>query len=65
MKNLETNKNLTLEMASNSTGTYYSVLISSNEFEKLLAIQTYPSIKYFFRNKEIEISELVVILESK
>jgi hypothetical protein len=42
---------------------YYPIVISDGGFKKLLAIQTGPIVKYWFKDKEVTIEELIEILK--
>ena len=43
---------------------YYPITLSSKAYDKLLAIQTKPDTKYWFKDKEVSIEELINILET-
>jgi len=43
---------------------YYPILLRSHAYEKLLAIQTIPETKYWFKDEEITIEKLIHILET-
>lgn len=42
---------------------YYPVVIKDENFEKLLVIQTKPEVKYWFKDKEVTLGELIEILK--
>lgn len=42
---------------------YFPVFIKSENYKMLLAVQTEPETKYFFKDKEISIDELIEKLE--
>jgi len=44
--------------------TYYPLWIQSEEFKRLLVIQSNPEVKYWFKNKEVTFEQLKDILES-
>jgi len=44
--------------------TYYPLWIQSDEFKRLLVIQSTPEVKYWFKNKEVTFEQLKDILES-
>ena len=41
---------------------YYPILIRDNDYDKLLAIQTKPELKYWFKDVEITMDKLIEIL---
>lgn len=42
--------------------TYYPIYIKTEEYERLLAIQSTPDKRYYFKDKEVSITELIEIL---
>jgi hypothetical protein len=42
---------------------FYPIVIKDENFEKLLAVQTKPEVKYWFKDKEVTLSELIEILK--
>lgn len=44
-------------------GNFYPVVIKDENFKKLLAIQTQPELKYWFKDKEVSFEELIEILK--
>jgi len=42
----------------------FPIIISNSLYEKLLAVQSYPEEKYWFKDKEIEFDKLTELLES-
>ena len=43
---------------------YYLIVISSKNYSKLLAIQDYPEIKYYFKNREVSEERLITELDN-
>lgn len=50
------------EVKADPLETYYPLWVHSNEFERLLAIQGLPEIKYWFKDKEVTFEQLKDIL---
>jgi hypothetical protein len=44
-------------------GIFYPIIIQDENFKKLLAIQTQPEVKYWFKDREVSIEELIEILK--
>lgn len=45
------------------TGDCYAILITSDKYKKLLAVQVFPQTKYFFKDTEVTPKQFVEILE--
>jgi hypothetical protein len=45
------------------TGDCFAILITSDKYKKLLAVQVFPQTKYFFKDKEVTPKQFVEILE--
>ena len=46
-------------------GKYYPFMLTTDKFKKLLAVQTEPEIKYWFKDEEISVEKLIEILSNK
>lgn len=57
------NKKIFKQDAKQNVGIIYSVVIQDKDFKKLLAIQTWPKVKYWFKDKEVTIYKLIEILK--
>lgn len=45
--------------------TFFPVVLQSEKYKKLIAVQSHPETKYFFKDKEVSLEELTEILEGK
>jgi len=43
---------------------HYSIYLRGNKHERLLAIQTLPVVKYWFKDQEVPLETLIQLLES-
>lgn len=54
------------ELISNESkqGTHYNFIIQNDKYKMLLAMQTYPETKYYFKDDEISVEELILKLDN-
>jgi hypothetical protein len=45
-------------------GTHYHFIIQNDKYKMLLAMQTYPETKYYFKDDEISVEELILRLDN-
>ena len=43
---------------------YYLIVISNKNYSKLLAIQDYPEVKYYFKNEEVSEERFITELDN-
>jgi len=55
------------ELISNESkqGTHYHFIIQNDKYKMLLAMQTYPETKYYFKDDEISVEELILKLDNE
>jgi len=55
------------ELISNESkqGTHYHFIIQNDKYKMLLAMQTYPETKYYFKDDEISVEELILRLDNE
>jgi hypothetical protein len=46
-------------------GTHYHFIIQNDKYKMLLAMQTYPETKYYFKDDEISVEELILKLDNE
>jgi hypothetical protein len=58
------NADVIITMERPKEGTHYNFIIQNDKYKMLLAMQTYPETKYYFKDDEISVEELILKLDN-
>ena len=59
------NADMIITMERPKVGTNYHFIIQNDKYKVLLAMQTYPETKYYFKDDEISVEELILKLDNE